>query len=590
MPHLVSNFLRCSSGNVAHLRKSAIISRSSRTSSRNNSASASPDASDSEDHHVHRKHGHEHEHEHHEHEHEHEHEHGQHQDQDHDRRHHPVRMPEPGGDAAHKKHHRLSLPFGRSSRQHHPGDGHGRGRSESSHAAGLTLAGHASSSSPASLSWSIESPPVVLYGAPGESTGALISGLMYMHVQEEALQVDGFVATLSMHTRYKKPFHGHCAGCQTRVAELKTWRFLGQPTSLRRGTHQFPFSALLAGDLAASVNAPLVCISYVFRAEAVVAARRPAAPSSSSTSVSSSAPFLPLRFERTLDVKRSLPEPPCPHHSVRVFPPTNIKASAHYASVIHPTGTNQMTLRLDGLLSRNEKVRTVDLWKLRKVSWKLEETIRTCAPACDKHAPAGATTTTTTTTTMDPESDHPPSNKPSRSVVRTETRVLGEKQMLEGWKSDYSGSDGVVDFEFDYAVTHFKTHARDPPRFACDMQTDGGGDDTGGGTHISHALQIELIVSKEFAPEGKPQLATQTGTGRILRMHFAVSMTEYPGLGVSWDNEAPPVYQDVPPSPPGYPSEPPIEYGQLEELDAQRQGTGSEPGSRRPSASGERAV
>ncbi|KAG5966795.1 hypothetical protein E4U57_001801 [Claviceps arundinis] len=545
MPHLVSNFLRSSSGNISHIKKAA-VSRSSRTSSRNNSVSASPYASDSEDH----------------------------------AHHISVKMPELG-DALKK--HRLSLPFGRS--RH---DAHGHGHSHS-HAHNHHTGHHSSSRAPASMEWSIESPPVVLYGTPEESSGALISGLLYVDVHDEVLKLDSFVATLTMHTKYKKPFQGHCADCQTKITELRAWQFLAQPTSLRRGNHQFPFSTLLAGNLPASTNTPVVSISYHFKAQAMTVS-----PSVSASNLSSTS-SVPLKFERTLHIKRSLPEPLYPHHSVRIFPPTNIKASAHYNSVIHPTSSNTVTLKLDGLMTHNEKVHTVDLWKLRKVSWKLEETIKTLAPACDKHSPSTPASTTTPT-----DDESPPNATPKNAVSRTETRILGEKQIHEGWKSDFSGNDGIVDFEFDYTMTQFKTHAKDPPRFACDVHTP---DST---THVSHALQLELIVSKEFAPEGKPHLASQTGTGRILRMHFAVHMTEYPGLGVSWDNEAPPVYQDVPPSPPGYPMgeervglgvgegkgerEPPIEYACLEALEAQRQGSGSEPGSRRPSASAGRAI
>ncbi|GAO15281.1 uncharacterized protein UV8b_04905 [Ustilaginoidea virens] len=508
MPHFVASLLRSSSGNISYIKKTA-ISRSSRSrsrhDSRHNSVSPSPYASDSEDHHHHHKH-----------------------------ESRSVKMPDLADSS--KKHRVLSLPFGRSKHDGHAG------------------ASHAPASAPASMDWSIESPPVVFYGTPEESTGALLSGLLYIHVHDDVIQVDSFTATLSMHVTQKRPFQNHCAECQTKVTELKSWQFLGQHTRLRRGTHQFPFSALLAGDLPTSASTPVVSISYHFKAEAI------SAPSSSPETSS----FPPLKLQRTLDVKRSLPEPLYPHHSVRVFPPTNIKASAHYIPVIRPSGNNKVTMKLDGLLTPNEKVKTVDLWKLKKVAWKLEETIKTVAPACPRHASGGSQ-----------------DQQPRRAAAeRTETRILAEKQMHEGWKSDYSGNDGTVEFEFDYSLAQLRTarNARDA-KYACDLRTDDG-------TEVSHALQIELIVSKEFAPEGKPHLAAQTGTGRILRMHFAVNLTEYPGMGVSWDNEAPPVYQDVPPSPPGYPCEPPIEYEDLEELDALRQGSRSEPGSRRPSASG----
>ena len=40
--------------------------------------------------------------------------------------------------------------------------------------------------------------------------------------------------------------------------------------------------------------------------------------------------------------------------------------------------------------------------------------------------------------------------------------------------------------------------------------------------------------------------------GRILRMRFKVNLTEKPGSSVAWDDEAPPMYDEVPPSPPRY--------------------------------------
>jgi hypothetical protein len=36
-------------------------------------------------------------------------------------------------------------------------------------------------------------------------------------------------------------------------------------------------------------------------------------------------------------------------------------------------------------------------------------------------------------------------------------------------------------------------------------------------------------------------------------MQFTLVVTEKSGMGISWDEEQPPVYEDVPNSPPGYP-------------------------------------
>jgi len=75
---------------------------------------------------------------------------------------------------------------------------------------------------------------------------------------------------------------------------------------------------------------------------------------------------------------------------------------------------------------------------------------------------------------------------------------------------------------------------------------------------------IEMVVSQEWAPLNKPTLITQTGVGRILRMHFPMALTERAGIGISWDNESPPIYQDVPPSPPAYSEE--IHEGDILEI------------------------
>jgi hypothetical protein len=433
--------------------------------------------------------------------------------------HHAVKLPDLA-DALH----RISLPFAKS---------HAKDKDHSHRRHSLPPAASA-----VSIGCSVESPPIVFHGAPHESTGALVSGQMLLDVKDDVVEVDAFTAALNIHVTQKRPYHAHCADCQSQFTEVKSWQLLDHPVSLRRGRHQFPFSVLLPGHLPATMDTPVLALAYEFKAEASVV-RGPGAGGAA-----------PVRYAREFHVKRSVPEPDFPHHSIRVFPPTNIKASAHYSAIIRPNGVNKVTLKLDGLITHNERVKTVDMWKLKKLTWRLEETIKTIAPACKAHAPASSGA-----------ADDSPAAK--KGLARSEIRVLGEKHMHTGWKSDYSGTDGTVDFEFDYRVDHLRPNGREV-KLACDSKSKDG-------TEVTHSLVVEMIVSKEYAPVGKPQLATQTGTGRILRMHYAVNMTDYPGLGVSWDNESPPVYQDVPPSPPEYPGdECPIEYADLEALDASR--------------------
>jgi hypothetical protein len=476
MPHRVANFLRTSSNNIAQIKKPGHA----------RSSTSSPYTSDGEDGHGHAAAA----------------------------ASHAVKMPDLA-DVVKKSHHRISLPFGLSSKDHHSSS---------------------SSSSSLAISWSIESPPIVFHGTPEESTGALVSGQMFLEVKDDVVEMDSFSASLGVHVVQKRPFQNHCAECQNQHSEIESWSLIGQRTTLRRGKHAFPFSVLLGGHLPATMDTHVLSIAYEFKAEAYVA-RSPSASASSCA---------PLKFERPLVVKRSQPELELPHHSVRVFPPTNIKASAHYMAVIHPTGSNKVSIRMDGLASHNVKGKTIDMWKLKKVTWRLEETIKTIAPVCEKHAPAGTAEMAA-----------------KKGVARQETRILGEKQLHDGWKSNYSTLDGTVDFEFDYLINLRKAHGREI-KYACDTRARDG-------TQVTHSLLVELVVSKEYSPEGKPHLSAPTGTGRILRMHYGVVMTDFPGMGVSWDNEAPPVYQDVPPSPPGYPVEFNLtEYDDLEPLDAQR--------------------
>lgn len=408
----------------------------------------------------------------------------------------PHRKSKRGHSSERHDHHRISFPslhFGRSSKESH---------------ANPTV----------SIKWQIESPPAVFYGDAENSTGALVSGLLHLNINDDNFQMESFNASLNIHVTQKRPFTPHCHDCTHQYTEIQKWAFLAHPLHLTRGSHAFPFSVLLGGHLPASLEGPISSIVYEFKAEAI-----PAAGFGARTT-----------FTRILDVKRSLPVPEVPHHSVRVFPPTNIKASVHFPQVVHPTGQNSLTLRMDGVAKANSKTNTIEYWRLKKLVWRLEETASTVAPACERHAP------------RDKDSETPEATAAGKKgAPRTDTRTIGEKTLFNGWKSSYSGVDNsCVEMELDYGpFSSFTTHKQ--PHMQCDGKSRDG-------TRISHQLMVEMVVSQEWAPAGKPHMLTQTGVGRILRMHFTTIVTERGGIGISWDNESPPIYQDVPPSPPAY--------------------------------------
>lgn len=282
----------------------------------------------------------------------------------------------------------------------------------------------------------------------------------------------------------------------------------------------------MKGTNPASMDSPVVSISYYLKAEAIVA-RRPFTAGSSVT---------PLRLEVPLPVRRYLAEPDLPHHSIRVFPPTDIRASAHYTQVLRVSKRNTMTVSLDGLSNKLQNKDVIECWRLKKASWKLEELVRTVSRACAHHAHS-------------PEDCDQERNR----VVRTETRIVGEDVIPPTWKAEYSATTGHADLEFDFGLHAQRQHAlHHPPasRYACDVSA-GADSPTGTEVQVTHSLMLELVVSRARAATNQPDVATETGTGRILRMRFKVFLSEE-GEGVAWDDEAPPLYENVPPSPPEY--------------------------------------
>ncbi|KAI1432713.1 hypothetical protein GGR50DRAFT_563425 [Xylaria sp. CBS 124048] len=457
-----------------------------------------------------------------------------------ERRHRPVRTPSYGSsdDATvedhpttppgtahekHKEHHRLGFP-------------------------GLSLVGHhhktpkdtPQTHQSASLDWRIESCPPIMYGSPEDSTGALISGQLQLCVKEDGFEIEDLEAKLEICVTQKKPFNSHCQECcASRKTELKRWSFLSEATTLSQRTHEFPFSALLEGHLPITTNNSLVSIEYVFTAEA-----RPR---------DSSQPTIKLR--RTIDVKRSLSVPDSPHHSVRIFPPTAITASVHYDAIVYPQTTSSFTLRLDGIGKHNDGVHSIEYWKLKRLTWRLEENVSTLAPACKKHRPKPLPGTETAAA----------DDAACKGARRTDSRVIAQADLLSGWKTNYHSAQGSVEAEVEYNTGTASSSSRPA---SCDMRAPDG-------TEVTHRLVVEMVVSQEYASLAHTRHVTPTGIARILRMNFGVVVTGRSGLGISWDNEAPPIYQDVPPSPPSY-AHTMVQHGSVEDLDLAPDGESSE--------------
>ena len=420
---------------------------------------------------------------------------------------------------------------------------------------GLTHSAKSSSKSlphqPASLDVVIESPPLVFYGPAEYSTGALLSGQLVFQVHDDALPLESFSMKLSVETTRKRPFHAHCQDCTHQTTDLTTWNFLQAPVTLPKGKpgptsearslltnppgeHSFPFSFLLPGNLPITMKGGLSTIEYVLRATVCPTTGEP------------------MKLSRLLNVKRAIYPSETPRHSIRIFPPTNITATCTLPAVIHPIGEVNVHMRMDGMLKRNPETKTAMQWKLKRLTWRLDETQKAISPACAKHAVKAVG-----------------QEGAKKGISHQDVRMLAMDELKTGWKSDYSGPDGTIEIEFPLAI-----QSNNPP--ICSMKS-------ADGTTVSHILVVEMIVAEEFVPGKKPSQAAPTGAARVLRMHFNLTVTERAGLGISWDEEQPPLYENVPASPPAYitahvyEGEPIPDYDELTPLDLSAGGSSGRP-------------
>lgn len=165
---------------------------------------------------------------------------------------------------------------------------------------------------PLDIDCSIESPPAIFHGSTEDSSGALVSGQLFLHVKADAVDISSFIASLSIYITQKYPFHGNCSECALQKMEIKTWKFLVSPRTLLVGRHPFPFSMLLEGHLPASLDTTVMSVTYELEADACLETND----------------LTVVNFRRSIEVMRSLVASPYAYQSIRVFPPTNIKVTA----------------------------------------------------------------------------------------------------------------------------------------------------------------------------------------------------------------------------------------------------------------------
>jgi hypothetical protein len=350
---------------------------------------------------------------------------------------------------------------------------------------------------PVKLGMYMESPPALFHGTPSQSAGVLMSGRLQVTPNIDEATLNSVTMWLECTTHTKRPVQDRCRECQSKVEDLYQWHFFTQPKVFKaeNGMQELPFSHLIPGSIPATTHGQMGTIDYSLHVRAQASDGQE------------------IEFRRELVFQRAL-LPGNDKTSIRIFPPTNLNLNVTLPNVIHPIGEFPVQCKMTGIatLKNDTQVR----WRLRKLLWKIEESETMISPACAKHA-----------------------NKvggEGKGIQHENTREVGKDDLKQGWKTDFS--DGVIEGEFMASV--------DPSTKAqCDMEAKSG-------LKISHNLILELVIAEEWSSNKKPNSATPTGAARVLRTQFNLNVTERAGMGLSWEDEMPPMYEDVDAAPPTF--------------------------------------
>ena len=355
---------------------------------------------------------------------------------------------------------------------------------------------------PVQLEIDIESPPLVCYGPPNASTGALLSGKLNIIVNDTEAQLTRLDMVLTKYITTNKPVSKNCLDCQTRKDELFRWRFLTETRTYLRGTTSLPFSYLIHGNHPATSHSKLGSIEY----HLMVSGHTP-----------TTAP--PILYTRQLILQRAIPSAQVDRNSLRVFPPTNVTTTITSPPIIYPIGEFNVQVRLAGIYMETPEY--LKRWRLRKVLWYLQENVQVISPACPKHTHKLG-----------------PNVVEGKGIQYTDERILANDVLTKGWKTDFDVSGGgSTEFEF---AAGFSPSVQP----VCDVEIDG--------FHVNHSLLFELVVTEEVCFSKRARDFVPTGGAKVLKMNVVMTVTERSGMGISWDEEQPPMYEDVPGSPPVY--------------------------------------
>ena len=363
-----------------------------------------------------------------------------------------------------------------------------------------------------SVDLSFESPPLVSYGPAADSTGALMSGCLKVTVLAKSLELHQMKMDLNMNITTRRPVHPTCPSCRTRTNVLKSWNFFDNARTLMHGTHSFPFSYLFAGHLPSTTSSALATIEYE-----LVAVIRP-----------NPQQYKAMVANRPLKLSRSI-LPAGDKTSQRVFPPTSLNSVLIMPTTCNPGSHWNGTLAFTGVQPKTgpQGQPGVQRWKLKKINWRIDENAKVVSPACKTHR-----------SRIPGNANAAPGGAAAGGIEYTDTRIVGAGDVKDGWKADWTAlEDGRIEMEVE-----FSTHLAAKP--CCDVEDPADG---GTGISVSHTLVVEAVVFEVLISGGNGSWTESlpSGSARVLRMQYPITVTERGGLGISWDNEIPPMYHDI---------------------------------------------
>ncbi len=367
---------------------------------------------------------------------------------------------------------------------------------------------------PATLDIEFESPPLVFYGSPRRSTGAILSGQLELSVLDVDTVIESLEMVLLGKVTTKKPIVRSCAACRAKTTEIHKWIFLSRPVMFKKsGRNFFPFTHLLSGHLPTTANSSLGTVEYELYAHAQTVDNRS------------------IDFRRNISVQRAL-QSDYDRIRTRVFPPTNILGTVTYPANIHPIGEFLFQIRLAGIGNNHKE--NFQRWRVRKISWRIGEHVSAIAHACSKHE--HKLFCANEPPVMDEDGE-----EMGKGILYSSSRQIGCGDVIRGWKTNYSASEIEVEFP---AALNSSSHP------ICDVNSPAG-------FEVWHSLLLEIVIFEEkFAKDSKT--AASTGKSHMLTATFKVVVTER-RMGVSWDQEQLPLYEVGDGGPPKYLTRPEVQ-------------------------------